>query len=487
MKKLLTLALVAFAICPLQIVARTGHPIEKQLITVKATYQQWNEYRPWQKSKPQNRTFLGTVVSGNRILIPSFYIQNATLIQFEKGDRPPRVPARILHRDDQVGLALLTTDEPGFFDDLNPVKIAEQAEGESFYCAAWKSSQLSLSSCRWSQVKGLKSAVPYFGYAGIYFISDLKNGGRGEPVFNDDDRMIGIVKSQSSDRITVLPSELIQSYLRMTELPDYPGFGRLGINYQENSGRAQAAYFGMNGMPTGIRVMSCIPASSTAGILQKDDILLELDGHSINSEGYYEHPRFGQMSFNLIATDGHQAGDILKANVLRNKQEITLDIPLKNMQPDIALIPQARPNQAPPYLMAGGLVFRELDEPYLRAWGDKWKNNIPPTLRILYQMKANSPTPDQKRLIILTDVFPDEYNLGYHSMAQTIVKSVNGHSIDSIQELEEAFRHPQDGFHIIDFVPTFGTSRVILDADTFDSATERIMKTYQIPSRMRLK
>lgn len=484
MKKLIP-ALICTLVVTAAANARPDNPVEHQLVTVRVTYQEWNEYRPWQKAKPRNRTFLGTVISGNRILVPAPYLLDATLIQLEKFDRPPRVPARVVHCDYQVGLAILTTDEPGFFDNLEPVKLAENADGDDYYCAAWKSGQLTFSSCRWSQVKTFKSSFPYFGYAGIYFITDLKGGGRGEPVFSGN-RMVGLVRSQSSDRITVLPAELIQAYLRMVDKPEYPGFGRLGIDYQYNQGKAQAAWLGQEGKPSGIRIRSCFPGGSADGILQPDDILLELDGHAIDSEGYYEHPRYGLMNLNLIATEGHCAGDVLSAKVLRNKEIVELQIPLKNMQASAALIPYARPDQPPPYLIAGGLVFRELDVPYLKAWGENWEDQIPTYLRILNSLHSELPTPDQHRLIVLADVFPDEYNLGYHELAQNIVKAVNGQPVDSIRKMEEALQHPENGFHVIELLPNYGTSKIILDAEKFEEATAAIMETYQIPSRIRM-
>ncbi|MCU0858950.1 MAG: hypothetical protein MUC65_11175 [Pontiellaceae bacterium] len=165
---------------------------------------------------------------------------------------------------------------------------------------------------------------------------------------------------------------------------------------------------------------------------------------------------------------------------------LTLDIPLKNIPARAALIPDARPNQPPPYLIAGGFVFRELDTPYLKAWGKKWSEEIPVSLRILNEMQSEQPTPEQKRLLVLADVFPDEYNFGYHELSQSIVKTVNGQSVDSIREMEEAFQHPQNGFHIIEFTPSYGPSKVILDAEKFNEATRKIMDKYQIPSRIRM-
>jgi len=478
------LALFAVLALSISAAARPGHPLEYQLVTVRVTSQTWNEYRPWQKTKPQTRTFVGTVVSGNRILMVTDDLADATLIQVEKFDRPPRVPARIVHCDQQVGLATITVDEPGFFDDLNPVEIAENTNGTDYYSATWKSGQLSIAACRWSEATVFNSGMPYFSYVGIYFITDLTGGGWGEPVFSEG-KLVGIVNAQNKNRrATALSAELIQAYLRAADLSDYPGFAWLGINYQINKGLAQAAYAGQKGKPTGIRIRHCFPESSVDGHLLPDDILLELDGHPIDSLGDYVHPRYGPIDINLIATDGHYAGDVISAKVLRNKEETMVEIPLKNIPPSAALIPKARLDTPPPYLLAGGFVFRELDVPYLRAWGDKWKEKIPSYLRCLYEMKSESPTLEQQRLIVLADVFPDEYNLGYHDMAQNIVKAVNGYPIDSIKKMEEAFQHPQGGFHIIEFMPSYGISKVILDAGTFAAATTAIMEKYQIPSRI---
>ena len=53
--------------------------------------------------------------------------------------------------------------------------------------------------------------------------------------------------------------------------------------------------------------------------------------------------------------------------------------------------------------------------------------------------------------------------------------------------MEEAFKYPDGKFHVIEFAKSYDISKVILDAEGFDSATRRIMETYQIPARIRLR
>lgn len=485
MKKLL-FASVALIVAAASAAAQSRHPLESRMVTVRVTSQAWNEYRPWQKDQPRTRTFIGTVMTGNRILMLSDDLGGATLIQVQKYDRPPRVPARVVHCDYQTGMALITVDEPGFFDDLDAVEVAGNAEGEDYFSASWKSGQLSLSACRYAQTRVFNSAMPYFNYAGIYFITDLKGGGWGEPVFSGG-KLVGIADAQDDNRARVIPAELIKAYLAATEMPEYPGFAWLGVNYQENKGTAQAAYFGQTGPPAGVLVTGSFPGSSADGHLLPDDILLELDGHAIDPLGDYVHPRYGPLDLRLIVTEGHYAGDVIEAKVLRNREPLTVEIPLKNVPPSAALIPSDRLDTPPPYLVAGGLVFRELDVPYLQAWGKDWIEKIPAYLRILYRMKAEDATPERRRYLILADVFPDEYNLGYHDLSQTIVTRVNGTDVDSIAGMEEAFKKPLNGYHVIEFMPSYEMNKIILDAGTFEAATAAIMEKYQIPSRMRTR
>ena len=478
--------LLIFLGITLPVFAQQNSIIEHQLVTVRVTYQNWNEYRPWQKSQPGARRFFGIVLPKNRILVMADYLEDATLIQIEKFDHPPRYPARIIHSDPQVNLALITVDDPAFFKDLKPVQIAPELQGESYSCASWQNGQLVTASCRFSRVVSWSNYTPYFRYPGIYFITDLKNGGRGEPLFNEKKELTGLTIFQSNNQMVVLPSEVIQTYLKAVSMPIYPKFAQLGVTYQYNRGAAQAKYLGLKGPVRGVRIQNTLAAGSAHGIIQPNDLLLELDGHAIDCEGKYVHPHYGRLNFNLIPDDKHLAGDVITAKVLRNGKELNLKIPLKNIPPSADLIPETRYNQPPPYLFAGGLVFRELDVPYLKAWGSNWRQNIPPRLRVYLEMDAQKQG-ENRRLIILADVFPDQYNLGYHDLSQLIISKVNGKEIRSIADMEEAFKHPQGDFHVIECIPNFGISKIILDAKTFDAATQRIMKTYHISHRLRLR
>jgi hypothetical protein len=128
--------------------------------------------------------------------------------------------------------------------------------------------------------------------------------------------------------------------------------------------------------------------------------------------------------------------------------------------------------EAPAYLVAGGLVFREFDETY-PTWAAE--------LRILAQLDRTDQTTDRRRVVVLSSVLADPYNLGYQGFADLPVATVNGRPIDAVSDVAEALEHPLEGFHVVRFLPNPRLNEIVLDAATLDAATARIAAAYGIP------
>jgi len=141
---------------------------------------------------------------------------------------------------------------------------------------------------------------------------------------------------------------------------------------------------------------------------------------------------------------------------------------------------------APPYVIAGGLVFRELDGDFLRTWGKDWEKKAPPFLMTRYDLFRTTQTPRRRRVILLAYVLPSAYNLGYGNLETLPVARINGRDVDSIADVDEAFQHPDGDFHRIVFEPNPVRAEVVLEAATFEKATREILDEYQIPQRIRL-
>ena len=62
------------------------------------------------------------------------------------------------------------------------------------------------------------------------------------------------------------------------------------------------------------------------------------------------------------------------------------------------MIPWRRDEGPPPYLVAGGLVFRELDGRYLLTWGNDWRTKASSQLRYFYDLLRQAQTPNRRSL-----------------------------------------------------------------------------------------
>jgi hypothetical protein len=131
-------------------------------------------------------------------------------------------------------------------------------------------------------------------------------------------------------------------------------------------------------------------------------------------------------------------------------------------------------------------VFRELDGRYLNTWGSNWRTQAPNQLVYFYDLLGVAQSPERRRIIVVSQVLPAEYNIGYHGIANLPVKSINGHPIDSIADAEQAFERPTDDFHRIVFYPNSTIREVVLDRASFQAATQAILTSYEVSDRLRL-
>jgi hypothetical protein len=141
-------------------------------------------------------------------------------------------------------------------------------------------------------------------------------------------------------------------------------------------------------------------------------------------------------------------GSKIPIEVLRNGKEKTIEATLqKSPSP---LVPGYLYDEAPPFLIKGGLVFQELSRPYLEAFGKDWATRGP--LNLLDVL--SSPEDYEKgrrRVVVLTRVVATEATIGYDRLASQIIKSVNGKPIKGLPELAKSLETiPKNGIHTIE-------------------------------------
>jgi hypothetical protein len=83
--------------------------------------------------------------------------------------------------------------------------------------------------------------------------------------------------------------------------------------------------------------------------------------------------------------------------------------------------------------------------------------------------------------VLLSQVLPDAYNIGYQEQRGLVIDKVNGRRISRLSELREAFEQPVNGFHVIELIRSDSLRQVVLAAgDTEKEATARVLQRYGI-------
>ena len=480
----LALLFLTFAATAVPVLARD---YSRQVVEISVTYQRHDPRQPWSKKRPYTRSAMAVVVDGSRLLTTAQMVSDATLVRAQKFGSPPKVAARITHVDNEANLALLSVDDPTFFEGLEPVSLRKELPIEgTVNSVRWKSGQFEVSESRIVRIEVLRSPVGALRYACLRVKSDLGGGGWAEPVFLED-HLVGLTFTAGDDLSNVLPAELIEAYLKSAVTQGkYRGFGSLGISWKENRDRALSAYLGLPGDARGVLVVKVPWGSSAWGVLQPRDILLSLGGHPIDAEGFYEHPRYGRLHFDHIPLEGRLAGDRLAVKVLREKKELALEMILRRYPAAERLVPGKRSDYPPPYLIAGGLVFREFDLDYLSSWGKDWRRKADTRLLTIWNLEEENQAENRQRIVILAYVLPSPYNVGYHDLRDLPVQEVNGRPVNSLHDLEEGLRDSREGFHQIRFIPNESRNEVILDAEGLKAATEEILTIYGIRAAVRI-
>ena len=457
-----------------------------QVVGLTVTYQPWDQDRPWARRAPQTRRAAAIVVEGPYLLTTAQIVSDATFLQAEKNGRSPGTAARVVRTDPEIDLALVAVDDPAFFEGLRPAALASGSPAEGIVrTVRWKNRQLEVSEGRIARTEVQWSVFATVQHPFLLVASDLTAGGWSEPVFSGP-ALVGLTASQDERLARVIPVEILATFLAQARSGEtYRGFAALGLSWQVNEDPVVARWLGLPGEPRGVLVTAVPYGGSGCGVILPRDLLLSVGGLTVDGSGSVDHPRWGRQPFPFLAVDGRAPGDSLPVQVWRDGQLLDLSVTLRAADASLDLIPERRADGPPAYAVIGGLVFRELDGPYLRTWGEDWRKKAPVSLVTRFHVESEEQSPERRRVLLLSRVLPHAYNLGYHTLSDLRVRRINGQPIDAVSDVVDAFARPQGDVHRIELEPNPAQAEVILDAATLEAADAEILEAYGIPQAVR--
>jgi hypothetical protein len=178
-----------------------------------------------------------------------------------------------------------------------------------------------------------------------------------------------------------------------------------------------------------------------------------------------------------LATRRKWAGDPVKLKIWREGRPMEVTCVLPRIEAASKLVPEAPYDKPPEYLIVGGLVFQPLTKNLLRGWGQDWERRAP--FRLAY-FRGEEATPERPSVVVLSQVLPDIYTLGYQDARNLVLERVNGRKISRLDDILVALREPRNGFHEFEFLKGESLQRIVLDAATLNAATQRVLERYGI-------
>lgn len=493
MRTLLLPLVPALLLAPLRAEEVASDPTREAMragvVEIVVTYQDWNEHRPWEKLPPRSRRAAAVVVGPGRLLTTAQMVREATHIELRVDGTPRDATPVPVVVDMDLNLALLRVEDAAALAGLRPVELASNSPTSgTLWTARWRRQRVEAAASRVARLEVQRTRFGNLEHLFLSLRTDLAGGGWGEPIFHRG-KLVGVTSSQDSrDQARAIPVEVLAPFLaRATSPGPYPGFTAFGAVWQPQRDPVLAAHLGLPDpdRPRGVLLLEVPWGSTACGELRPRDLLLEVAGEALDSEGNYVDPLLGRLGFEHLLTARYPPGSRIPVKVLRAGEVLEVELEARTYPPAAGRIPRDRVGP-PPFVLAGGLILRELDLAYLRTWGNKWATAAPLTLRNRARFEEDSQGPGRRRFVVLTDVLPAEYNVGYHGLAHQVVARVNGREVDGLDDVVEALRTPRGGVHVLELTPDGARGVVVLDAGSFPEADGEIRRRYGIEAPNRL-
>ncbi len=451
---------------------------EKKIVTVEVTGTAYDFFQPWSRSvKSIQKT--GVALRPGELLATAEGFPDHTQIRLQKDGRGKWWLGKLKWVDYHSNLAVVDAQDPAFWDDMKAAVLAPKATpAGALHVLKWRSGNLESRRADLTQFTVRDANLSWVNHLNLEIDTELDGPGLGEVLISGD-RVLGIVSSKSGNKVLAIPSSFILPVVEANRKGNYRGLGYFDFVWQPGSNPASLQYLGVPVDAKGVLVIDVPSEPGKTPVLKPKDVLLSVDGFDVDTEGDYIDPDYGHLMLENLATRKHWAGDVIKLKIWREGKVMEVGYPLPKVEYSSELVPEGGFDKPPEYVIAGGLIFQPLDMNLLKAWGENWERRVP--FRLGYYRNEKKLT-DRPSRVVLTQVLPDAYNLGYQESRYLVVDKVNGITVSRLQDLKAALEKPKGGAHLLEFARGDGLQRIVLDASQMAAATQRVLRLYRVSS-----
>ena len=429
-------ALPVEALAPSVKTPLTNTEIYSSVVRIECSTQVYDYRQPWAAGRFGGGIGTGFLVGKNRFLTNAHVVSNARRIIINKRGSDIKHTAKIIHIAHDCDLALLEVEDFSAFENLPYLKISDevpQLESEV------KAVGYPVGGNRLSVTRGVVSRIDFRPYAHsqvdmhliVQVDAAINPGNSGGPVLQGDE-VVGVAfqgLTQADNTGYMIPVPVIERFMKDVSDGHYDRYVDLGASHFPLFNPAMKQALGLPQYSPGVFISDVTPDLACDGILERGDVLLEIDGNVIDNGGNIE-----------VAGEQVLMHEIVERKFAGDEVELTFIRDGKKLKKKITLVPSKASriyaisyDVKPRYSFKAGLLFQPLDFNLLRTY----KLNNPALSQLYNNYVDEGVFKEREDLVVLTNIFEDELTSNLSGFTGKVVKSVNDTDIVSLKQLHD--------------------------------------------------
>jgi len=439
--------------------------------------------QPWQTQGVVSSVGSGLSIAtknGQRILTNSHVVENQVFVEVRRYGQARKFLAKVEGVGHVCDLALLTVEDESFFKGLKPIPVGELPRlGQQVTILGYP-----IGGDRLSLTQGIVSRIEMSQYAqsqrrllSVQIDAAINAGNSGGPAINKRGRLIGVAFEALEEGENIgylIGSPVIRHFLHDLESGTFAGFPDLGVVTQNLVSATHRRFLGLSSrLHGGVLVANVVHGGSTAGSLQRGDVLYRIAGSRVASDGSIPFRKGERIHFSHLVAQRH-VGEAIEVEYWRDGAMHHCNLTLK---PPQYLVPEDSYDVKPTYFLYAGLLIVPLSREYFKTWGSEWWTKAPAYLTALYEREVR--TAARSQVVVLQKVMADRVNQGYHDHESLVISRVQGRKIRNLKDLIRIVESENGEFMRFDLGDG---STIVLDRDQAKKRSDGILRRFGIPS-----
>ena len=479
------LASAFFAIFIVTASAQSGSSkLYRSVLRIEVATQNPDYETPWNSGRFSGGIGTGFLIGKNQILTNAHVVSNQQRILITVHGSPEKYPAKVEFIAHDCDLALLSLEDFTPFKDFPIFPLGEIPLLESQVTVIG----YPVGGERLSVTKGIVSRIDFQPYSHsradshlvVQIDAAINPGNSGGPVLQDG-KVVGVAFQglrQADNTGYIIPMPVVKRFIKDISDGSYDHYAELGINEFPLHNPAMRKALKLPNDGTGVLVTNVIPGSSVDGILETGDVLISLDGNSVDSGGQVLVDG-EKVNLNEIV-ERKFSGDKVAIRFLRDGSWNDVEVVLKPLPPSRMYSVQYE--KKPRYIVFAGLVFQPLDTNLFAT--AKFKDV---TVRRLYSDYVSKGIFQKKKdIVILTRMESDAVTSRIGDFTGLAVKKIDGLPVRDLKHVHEILyaENPPE-FHVIEL---YGANRpIIIPSAKVEEANKRVQSAYGISKLFNLE